>query len=105
MTKERAREKTAAAPHAQKPKTPPPPLTPADFVERYAPKIRQWFDGAAELDYSWINRAVMIHDLRWPSKIRCRVLISDADVAKIRHGDPIPEEYEAIARAYLSEIV
>jgi hypothetical protein len=57
-------------------------LQPAEFVEIYAPLVRDWHGRVIEIDYSWSQKAVVMHDLQSPAAIRRQILMTDAEIAK-----------------------
>ncbi len=78
-------------PKAQKKAPATPPMTPAEFVERFSPSVRKWFNGEAEIDFSWMDAAIVIHDMRLPAKIRRGVLFTCEEIASgvaSRDGEP-----------------
>jgi hypothetical protein len=87
-------------PKALKPIPPAPPLTPAEFLERFAPLLRQWFGGDVEIDFCWSGDAIMIFDMRAPSHIRAETLVT---AAELDEAAKFNDEIKRRAKAFLEK--
>ena len=68
-----------------KPKPLPRPIAPADFIEKYAPEVREMAGDMADIDFSFKQDAVVIHDLRKPAAIRRGILFTSVEIRSGAH--------------------
>jgi hypothetical protein len=85
--------------HRFKKKVAPPPMTGMRFVDEFYPTLKR-LDRALEMDFSFVDQAVFLHDMRTPSAIQRHKLYT---VKELMEGPPEgPSDFEEKVRRVLA---